>query len=274
MSKGNTRWILALLAVVAAGVGLWRISTSTDPSGPNGSETPAVAHSGDTATLTAQPALDASGVDEPSRPESSSVARSDIRTAAPIAKEWPKSAKDEEDARWLASRLYPTDREFKNYYYSGEAVLPADLDPDNVAEILSAERLVTGRHLSEEVRRDARIALENAATRGATYALVALGLAFENGTDLRTYIESQAYFRAAIMLGDWSVSLRPKRQLLTAADAFASMRALALLVRMDQARAQRGLPPLRRDVRPGLEYFMAGIEADALMQQPPQDPSP
>lgn len=269
MNEKTARWLLVPLLIAAAGIAYWRYSVRPDPSAPNGRQSAAAVEAD---PVVGRDRID--GEDAPSRPGALSAKAEEVAAAAPKAKRWPSSAKNEAGARWLASRFYPTDQEFKTYYFSGGAALPADLEPDNIAEILSAQKLLRGRHLSEEVRRDARISLENAATRGATYALVALGLAFENGTDLKTYIESQAYFRAAIMLGDWTVSLRPKRTLYTAADAFASMKALALLDRMDQARARRGLQPLRRDTRPGLESFMAGFEQDALMQEAPAGSEP
>jgi hypothetical protein len=269
MNEKTARWLLVPLIFAAAGIAYWRYSVPPDPSAPDGRQSAALA-------VDADPSVDRDRIereDAPSRPLSLSAKALDGAAAA-SKKDWPSSAKNEVDARWLASRFYPTEDDFKKYLFSGGAALPADLEPDNVAEILSAHKLLRGRQLSEEVRRDARISMENAATRGATYALVALGMAYENGTDLKTYIESQAYFRAAIMLGDWTVSLRPKRSLDTFADALASMKAVALLERMDRARAQRGLQPLRRDNRPGLESSMAAIEPYALMPEPLAEPKP
>jgi len=101
----------------------------------------------------------------------------------------------------------------------------------------------------------AKRTLENGAMQGSIYALIELGSFYQ----LRDPVLSQAYFRAATARGDWMLALRPKPRLDTLQDGLATLMALELLENLDRQRAARGLPPLVREMRPGLAEFVENI---------------
>jgi hypothetical protein len=152
----------------------------------------------------------------------------------------PAGARSEEDAVWLRRYLYPTSEEL----YTGP-LLAADNMPRNSGEITGAEAALFREGLHE----DAELSLNNAAMMGSIYALIALAQSYEQYDP----VLSRAYFRAAIMRGDWLIALRPFMANLTwSQDGLASLLALQMLEDFDHQRALRGLPPLRREMRPGL----------------------
>lgn len=166
----------------------------------------------------------------------------------------PIGSRSEEDTAWLRRYLYPTTDELQ-----AEALLTADSMPRTTREIVGAIAAMS----SEDLREDAERSLNNGAMQGSIYALIALAQFYEQ----RDPVLSLTYYRAAMMRGDWMVALRPPHPNMDwAEDSLASLLALQMLEDFDQQRAQRGLPPLRREMRPGLPWFILNfrIAEDAI----------
>lgn len=180
--------------------------------------------------------------------------------------EW--NAKTQEEADWLNANLYPNEEELSAPAHPDD--LPPDLIPRSARDLSAAQNVIGQKHVSDEDRERARAVLLNGAADGYAFAFVALGMAFEQSSP----VEAQAYFRAALYLGDWSVALRPRVQLPHMADVAASLMAHQMLSEADDMRAQRGLPPLARKVRPGLDpmlaVFIYGMEQERAGGRSPQ----
>lgn len=138
--------------------------------------------------------------------------------------------------------------------------VPTDLVPKSIEDLMIAQR-----KLRDPSRRDeAEAVLERGAVRGATWARVALGQTLEPVAP----IDSQAYFRAAIALGDRAPALRFRPGMDHASDALATLRSIAILERIDSERVIRGLPRLARDVRPGLQHVIESVEPNSRLLHP------
>lgn len=161
----------------------------------------------------------------------------------------PEGARSDQDAAWLEAYGYPTEVESAS---AGSVNVPERIDPQDGAAITNAAQAL----LDEHEHGKANASLLDAAANGSIYALVALGTFFEPVDP----ILSQAYFRAAITRGDWMLALRMKPPLDTLQDAQATLLAIRLLEEFDRQRARRGLPPLEREVRPGLDDFLATLQ--------------
>ena len=149
-----------------------------------------------------------------------------------------------EDAEWFNRNWYPTtDMTEAARALAGNAELPEDLIPRSAWDLAQATLLMGNPDLGD----DARTVLEHGAQLGSGFALEALGSYYEVHGERE---EAQAYFLASVMRGDWRNSHRwgtgnPEF------DRQTMMRALVIFQQIDQARAQRGLPPLTSNLRPG-----------------------
>lgn len=186
----------------------------------------------------------------PSAPVPRNAPRADNQDHRSVAvRDQPAGSRSDEDAAWLRSGLYPTQDEIDASRLEGQEL--SKYVPQTSLETARAERAL----YRDESRAEAEGQLLSSAELGSIYALVALAQYY----DPTSPVLSQAYYRAALMRGDWLVAMRPKPSLDNIQDALASMTALQILEGMDQRRASRGLPPLGRDMRPGLEQFSAEL---------------
>ena len=128
-----------------------------------------------------------------------------------------------------------------------------DLDP---SDGISPWEMVRAEQLSAQGPEHSKEAVEflnRAAGEGSLYALEALGRVmslppFENK------LQAEAYYKAAELRGNWAAAMRmTPYQLSDQEAALASMQAQQVVSNFDQIRAAVGLPPLKRDVRPGLK---------------------
>ena len=165
--------------------------------------------------------------------------------------EEPAGSRSEGDSEWLRRHLYPTMQELD--------AARDGLDSGSYAVPKSSQELASAAHsiYREADREVAEDQLLSAADLGSIYALIAIGDYYQSAFP----VVSVAYYRAAVMRGDWTAALRPRnRDLNHLEDGLASLKALQILEGIDQRRAQAGLPPLRREVRPGLDEFAVGLE--------------
>ena len=102
--------------------------------------------------------------------------------------------------------------------------------------------------------------IQSAADQGSIYALETFARIFEseNGPG----IQSEAYYRAAVMRGNWGAGLHSDPRLNARDRYFADVRAFEILQNMNRRRAAAGLPPLGRDVRHGLDDAIELIQTD------------
>jgi hypothetical protein len=185
--------------------------------------------------------------------------------AALIAEFGRWNARSQEDAEWLRENWYPSSSDDPAGVSTPTPIdLPEDLIPRSARDLVVAESLLP----NEAYRDDAIATLRRGAADGAGYAWFALGLYHESIAPL----DALVFFRAAVMSGDWMAALRPKMPLPDSADTFATLMALKLLQDVDLQRAESGLPPLPRRVRPGLDdavlFFLVQMEQER--QQAPQ----
>lgn len=154
----------------------------------------------------------------------------------------------QEQADWLNRNMFPTqEQRLAMNARDGNIVLPKDLIPKTVQDLLDAEHVA---HLNGASRADARAVLNHGAMMGSVYALHALASVSENQGE---HTLAAAYRRAAYLRGDWmpGFSVAPRQNSpmqITATDALGYQ----IVVNANTWRAGRGLPPLKPDVRPGL----------------------
>jgi hypothetical protein len=218
----------------------------------------------DDATVHIEPLAPPSGPDETSGASSSGEGETGFSAASAarraISKSRPVNAQSDEDVRWMAARFYPTREEMSEVAALTGVALPEDLVPRSTRDLLIAQRAL----LDPARREDATTTLENGAIRGATFALVALGVTLEPISP----IDSQAYFRAAVQLGDWSPALRYRPAMDHASDTLATLRSIQVLERIDAGRVARGLPRLSREVRPGLQLVIDSVTPNSRLLNP------
>jgi len=168
----------------------------------------------------------------------------------------PFGSRSAEDDEWLRRHLYPTADDIA---LAGTLPLPLDEMPRSAADLANAAKAIEGEALREAAGRT----LENGAGMGSVQALVALAAYYE----VRDPILSQAYYRAAIMRGDWMLALRLKPNLDNGEDALATMAAIEILDGINRQRLARGLPPLGRETRPGLTEFIHEYRMALMMMR-------
>jgi hypothetical protein len=248
-------WLAAAALVVALLLARWAVpETHKEQSGELGSPPAEDTGQAPEALETLPPELTGPKPPAATHPsESGQSTRSSARTPTTELAS-PLGSRSDEDAAWLRRYLYPTADELQ-----AEALLTADNMPRTSREIAGAVAALSG----EDLREDAERSLNNGAMQGSIYALIALAQFYEHHDP----VLSLAFFRAAMMRGDWMVALRPPHPNLDwAEDSLASLLALQMLEDFDHQRALRGLPPLRREVRPGLPWFIQNfrIAEDAI----------
>lgn len=154
---------------------------------------------------------------------------------------------------WAKERLYPTEAEFgRSTLYGTDLPLPPDLIPRTTQELYDSAQMAFDSTGRED---DARTALLNAATNGAVYGLVAMGQALQASRP----VESEGYYRAAQLLGDWSVVFRPGHTLNVVQDRTATLYGFHIVNVLNERRSAQGLPPLVPIVRPGVDAALAEL---------------
>ncbi len=166
-----------------------------------------------------------------------------------------------EELAWLVRNGFPSAAE-------REAAMAQAVDPSriNLRDGASSQELLA---LGELARRDptsrdqAVTQLNEAAALGSMYALEVLGNLHadpRNGNPLM----SEAYFRAAEFRGNWAVAIRQRAPLDPGRDILASLMAQQFIENANRLRAQRGLPPLQHDMRPGLAVALQRMRDGVL----------
>ncbi|WP_157489501.1 MULTISPECIES: hypothetical protein [unclassified Lysobacter] len=154
----------------------------------------------------------------------------------------------QEQADWLNRNMFPTqEQRLAMSARDGNIVMPKDLVPKSVQDLLDAEHVA---HLNAASRADAKAVLNHGAMMGSVYALHALASVSENQGE---HTLAAAYRRAAYLRGDWmpgfsAIPSQNSPMQITATDALGYQ----IVVNANAWRAARGLPPLKPDVRPGL----------------------
>ena len=166
--------------------------------------------------------------------------------------------KTREEADWLHRNGYPSWEQAQLYNGTGSPQdLPEDLRARSAADVVLAEKVAR----TNRAYRDQAIAvIQSAADQGSIYALETFARIFEseNGPG----IQSEAYYRAAVMRGNWGAGLHSDPRLNARDRYFADVRAFEILQNMNRRRAAAGLPPLGRDVRHGLDDAIELIQTD------------
>lgn len=154
---------------------------------------------------------------------------------------------------WAKERLYPSEAEFGRSIPPGtDLPLPPDLIPRTTQELHDSARMAFDSTGRED---DARTTLLNAATNGAVYGLVAMGQALQASRP----VESEEYYRAAQLLGDWSVVFRPGHTLTVVQDRTATLYGFHIVNVLNDRRRAQGLPLLVPIVRPGVDAALAEL---------------
>lgn len=166
------------------------------------------------------------------------------------------------DADWRERNLYPTSDEIRA---AARRWTAHDLEGAPTPAMLA--RLEFAGMTQPELRDRAIARLTEAAARGSMYAVDALfDIAQYRRRDV---LGAETWARVAELRGDWRMRIRPyPRDEMVEMEA--GVRAQAMLEQLELQRRRMGLPPLTRDPPPGLDEFMAALDAqrDALRRTP------
>lgn len=161
-----------------------------------------------------------------------------------------QTPKSPEQLAWLIRNGFPSEQQ-REYANSVRASL-SQLDPNVPAtaeKIIQAENLA----LTSPGEREAALAyLRDAAADGSIYALQSLGATSSIGPEANRTL-AQAYYNAAQARGEWNEALRGGGGLSAEQQVVAAFMGQQILANLNRIRAQRNLPPLGFDIRPGLD---------------------
>lgn len=163
----------------------------------------------------------------------------------------------EDELLWLTRNSYPSQAE-RDHALGGAPNEHALNAADGVTptEIIQAEQLAV---LFPDKQRVAGSFLKEAAIQGSTYALESMARMLSH-PHINNPVQSEAYFRAAALRGDWNMHLRAgKPSLSSENDLLADLLAQQIIENINLQRRNRGLAPLYPDPRPGLDEFLAEI---------------
>lgn len=168
-----------------------------------------------------------------------------------------------DELKWLKKNSFPSDEEMRagasGRAQAGEFSIS---DGYTAFEILRAENYGIANVQDRERAVDF---LGRAAADGSIYALEALGNVYSIGAG-KNVVQSEAYYRAAIIRGNWSAILRARPGISRQDEILADLMAQQIILNLNRARAGRGLPPLGYDPRPGLDEFSKSI-SDAISRK-------
>lgn len=171
--------------------------------------------------------------------------------------------KTDDELAWLKKNSFPSEEEMRTGA-SGRAQAGEFSISDGYSafEILRAENYGL---TNAEDRGRATDFLGRVAADGSIYALEALGNIYSAGPG-KNIVQSEAYYRAAIIRGNWNAILRARPNMSRQDEMVADLMAQQIILNLNRARARRGLPPLEYDPRPGLDEFSRSI-SDAISRK-------
>lgn len=167
----------------------------------------------------------------------------------------PKNA---EEVAWLMRNGYTSQAHLEEALQT-----PPDKNKLNAKDGVSPEEVLMASQLAvvDPHSQEAAIEfLEEAALQGSALALEEMGMLFGHESALDP-VQSEAYYRARSLRGDWTEDMRPRRRLSAKENLTADLMAQQIIDSIDRQRAQRRLPPLPRDLRPGLGAALGQIQA-------------
>lgn len=163
----------------------------------------------------------------------------------------------EDEVLWLTRNSYPSQAE-RDHTLGGAPNEHALHAADGVTptEIVQAEQLAV---LFPDKQRAASSFLKEAAIQGSIFALESMARMLSHPR-INNPVQSEAYFRAATLRGDWNIHLRAgKSSLSSENDLLADLLAQQIIENINLQRRNRGLAPLYPDPRPGLDEFLDEI---------------
>lgn len=171
--------------------------------------------------------------------------------------------KTDDELKWLKKNSFPSQEEMRTGA-SGRAQAGEFSISDGYSafEILRAENYGLTNAQDRERATDF---LGRVAADGSIYALEALGNIYSAGPG-KNIVQSEAYYRAAIIRGNWNAILRARPNMSRQDEIVADLMAQQIILNLNRARTRRGLPPLEYDPRPGLDEFSRSI-ADAITRK-------
>lgn len=157
---------------------------------------------------------------------------------------------------WLNRHRYAHIDDLQHATATAGQLTPRDLEGGIDAALIA--RAEVAAMFRPDLRELALSRLEEAAVDGSMGALDSLHRAYQPRAH-RDVVRAEAYARMLEARGDWVWRVRPYA-LDELQGIHANVLAQHLLDRYDLARRQRGLPPLRRDPRPGIDEALRSAE--------------
>lgn len=244
MSSGRPKtfglFAVVILALGAGALYFASVKPSNEPSGLRTSSAPADTLDRGKAIKTPPPAIGAK------------PATTDFAAAARALKMGDKlqNPKTQKELEWLLRNGYPSEEQ-RAYANS----IRGTVGGLNQATPATAESIIQATNLammSPNDREAALAHLRDAAADGSIYALQSLGAANSLGPSGNRTV-AQAYYNAARARGEWNEVFRGDGELSPDQDALAELMGQQIILNLNRLRAQRGLPPLGFDPRPGLD---------------------
>jgi hypothetical protein len=189
------------------------------------------------------------------------LGRSEVAMGDPI-----QAPKSQEELLWLRRNGYPSDEALKDAINNGPPSINDLVLEDGISawELVRAEQIAL---LDPQNRKQAISFLQEAANQGSIYALQALGLVYGDPRS-GNVVQSEAYYKAAAMRGDWSAHMRITQVQPSAEQAFiSSLMAHQILESMDQSRKAKGLQALGVDPRPDVNDFLVKLYEEAMKKK-------
>lgn len=170
-------------------------------------------------------------------------------------------ASTQEKVDWLNRHHVPPIGDLNDAVRDHKALALRDLQAPLDGRLLA--RAEVAAMLRPDLRDAALARLDRAAADGSIGALVSLDRVYQTGA-LADPVRAEAYARVAAMRGDWGMRL-PSYVLDEVQNWHANLLAQRIARDYDRERRRRGLAPLGRDLRPGLDAQL-DLMPDALAE--------
>lgn len=174
-----------------------------------------------------------------------------------------------EEAIWLRDHGYPNKEQLREY-----SVMPlGELEGraragDPVAKVMAGIKLVLGYENPDGIK-----LMQEAAIEGSAYALSSLSSVYAARGPQHDAVLAEAYRHLALARGDYVMVELPRPGALNRMDlARAEAEFLRLSRKYAQARADRKLPPLQTEIRPGFENYLNRLRKLSASPQEPMNP--